>query len=136
MKIHILGICGAFMGSVAVLAKELGHDVSGSDSNVYPPMSTQLETQGIELMDGYLASHLSPVPDLIIVGNTVSRGNAAVEYLLDEGMNYQSGPQWLAEHVLENRHVLAVAGTHGKTTCSSMLACFASSLFNRPGMPS
>lgn len=133
MKIHILGICGTFMGSIAVLAKELGHEVSGSDSHVYPPMSTQLEAQGIELMEGYLASHLSPAPDMIIVGNTVSRGNAAVEYLLDGGMAYQSGPQWLAEHVLENRHVLAVAGTHGKTTCSSMLAWILEAAGRNPG---
>ncbi|MFT5131992.1 MAG: UDP-N-acetylmuramate: L-alanyl-gamma-D-glutamyl-meso-diaminopimelate ligase [Gammaproteobacteria bacterium] len=122
MKIHILGICGTFMGSIAVLAKQLGHEVSGSDANVYPPMSTQLQSQGIELMDGYLASHLSPAPDMIVVGNTVSRGNIAVEYLLNEGLPFQSGPEWLAQHVLKNRHVLAVAGTHGKTTTSSMLA--------------
>lgn len=110
MKIHILGICGTFMGSLAVLAKEMGHEVCGSDANVYPPMSTQLREQGIELMEGYSETHLSPAPDLVIVGNTLSRGNPAIEYLLNEGLRYQSGPQWLAEQVLHERHVLAVAG--------------------------
>lgn len=122
MHIHILGICGTFMGSLALLAKELGHRVTGSDANVYPPMSTQLEEQGIELMEGYSAAHLQPAPDLVVVGNALSRGNPAVEYLLDVGLPYVSGPQWLAEHVLQGRWVLAAAGTHGKTTTSSMLA--------------
>ena len=122
MHIHILGICGTFMGSLALLAKELGHRVTGSDANVYPPMSTQLEEQGIKLMEGYSATHLQPAPDLVVVGNALSRGNPAVEYLLDTGLPYVSGPQWLAEHVLQGRWVLAVAGTHGKTTTSSMLA--------------
>ena len=122
MHIHILGICGTFMGSLALLAKELGHRVTGSDANVYPPMSTQLEEQGIELMQGYHPEHLQPVPDLVVVGNALSRGNPAVEYMLDVGLPYVSGPQWLAEHVLQGRWVLAVAGTHGKTTTSSMLA--------------
>lgn len=122
MHIHILGICGTFMGSLAVLAKELGYKVTGSDANVYPPMSTQLEAQGIILQQGYLPEHLQPAPDLVIVGNALKRGIPAVEYMLNQNIPYTSGPQWLAEHVLQNRHVLAVAGTHGKTTTSSMLA--------------
>lgn len=122
MHIHILGICGTFMGSLAVLAKELGYQVTGSDEHVYPPMSTQLEAQGIVLQQGYLAEHLQPAPDLVVVGNAMKRGNPAIEYMLNKNMPYTSGPQWLAEHVLEKRHVLAVAGTHGKTTTSSMLA--------------
>ena len=122
MHIHILGICGTFMGSLAVLAKELGHRVTGSDANVYPPMSTQLEAQGIELMQGYAPEHLQPAPDLVVIGNALSRGNLAVEYVLNQGLPYVSGPQWLADHVLQGRWVLAVAGTHGKTTTSSMLA--------------
>ncbi|MDT4817850.1 UDP-N-acetylmuramate--L-alanyl-gamma-D-glutamyl-meso-2,6-diaminoheptandioate ligase [compost metagenome] len=122
MHIHILGICGTFMGSLAVLAKELGHRVTGSDANVYPPMSTQLEAQGIELMQGYDPAHLDPAPDLVVVGNALSRGNPAVEHVLNKGLPYVSGPQWLADHVLQGRWVLAVAGTHGKTTTSSMLA--------------
>lgn len=122
--IHILGICGTFMGSLALLAKELGYRVTGSDANVYPPMSTQLQEQGIELMQGYEPAHLQPAPDLVVIGNAMSRGNAAVEYVLERGLAYTSGPQWLAEHVLQqhNKWVLAVAGTHGKTTTSSMLA--------------
>ena len=122
MHIHILGICGTFMGSLAVLAKELGHRVTGSDANVYPPMSTQLEAQGIELMQGYEPAHLEPAPDLVVVGNAMSRGNPAVEYVLNKGLPYVSGPQWLADHVLQGRWVLGVAGTHGKTTTTSMLA--------------
>ena len=122
MHIHVLGICGTFMGSLAVLAKELGHRVTGSDANVYPPMSTQLEAQGIELMQGYAPDHLQPAPDLVVIGNALSRGNPAVEYVLNKGLPYVSGPQWLADHVLQGRWVLAVAGTHGKTTTSSMLA--------------
>lgn len=122
MHIHILGICGTFMGSLAVLAKELGHRVTGSDANVYPPMSTQLEAQGIELMQGYDPAHLQPAPDLVVVGNAMSRGNPAVEYVLNKGLPYVSGPQWLADHVLQGRWVMAVAGTHGKTSSSSMLA--------------
>lgn len=120
--IHILGICGTFMGSLAILAKQLGYRVTGSDANVYPPMSTQLEQQGIELMQGYLPEHLQPQPDLVVIGNALSRGNPAVEYVLNRGIPYVSGPQWLAEHVLQDKWVLAVAGTHGKTTTSSMLA--------------
>ena len=122
MHIHILGICGTFMGSLAVLAKALGHRVTGSDANVYPPMSTQLEAQGIELQQGYLPEHLEPAPDLVVIGNALSRGNPAVEYVLNKGLPYTSGPQWLADHVLQGRWVMAVAGTHGKTTTSSMLA--------------
>lgn len=121
MHIHILGICGTFMGSLAVLAKQLGYRVTGSDQNVYPPMSTQLESQGITLCQGYDPAHLQDSPDLVVIGNTCSRGNPAVEYVLDQGLPYCSGPQWLAEHVLHKRWVLAVAGTHGKTTTSSML---------------
>ncbi|MDX1722066.1 MAG: UDP-N-acetylmuramate:L-alanyl-gamma-D-glutamyl-meso-diaminopimelate ligase [Pseudomonas sp.] len=122
MHIHILGICGTFMGSLAVLAKELGHRVTGSDANVYPPMSTQLEAQGIELTQGYAAAQLDPAPDLVVIGNALSRGNPAVEYVLNQGLPYVSGPQWLADHVLQGRWVLAVAGTHGKTSSASMLA--------------
>jgi len=122
MHIHVLGIYGTFMGSLAVLAKELGHRVTGSDANVYPPMSTQLEAQGIELLQGYAPEHLQPAPDLVVIGNALSRGNPAVEYVLNKGLPYVSGPQWLADHVLQGRWVLAVAGTHGKTTTSSMLA--------------
>ncbi|WP_459207606.1 UDP-N-acetylmuramate:L-alanyl-gamma-D-glutamyl-meso-diaminopimelate ligase [Pseudomonas sp. MLB6B] len=122
MHIHILGICGTFMGSLAVLAKALGHRVTGSDANVYPPMSTQLQAQGIELTQGYDPAQLQPAPDLVVIGNAMSRGNPAVEYVLNKGLPYVSGPQWLADHVLQGRWVLAVAGTHGKTTTSSMLA--------------
>lgn len=122
MHLHILGICGTFMGSLALLARELGHTVTGSDQNVYPPMSTQLEAAGIALMQGYSASHLQPHPDLVIVGNAMKRGIEAVEYMLNEGLAYTSGPQFLADHVLQGRHVLGVAGTHGKTTTTTMLA--------------
>lgn len=122
MHIHILGICGTFMGGIALLARAMGHEVSGSDANVYPPMSIQLEEQGIRLMQGYDPAHLEPAPDCVVIGNAMSRGNPAVEYVLDKGLPYTSGPQWLAEHVLQGRWVLAVAGTHGKTTTSSILA--------------
>ncbi|PVZ65470.1 UDP-N-acetylmuramate:L-alanyl-gamma-D-glutamyl-meso-diaminopimelate ligase [Pelagibaculum spongiae] len=122
MRIHILGICGTFMGGLAVLAKQLGHEVSGSDAGVWPPMSTMLESQGIELMSGYKPEHLDPEPDLVIIGNALSRGNPAVEYVLERGIRYISGPQWLSETVLQKRWVLAVAGTHGKTTTSGMLS--------------
>jgi UDP-N-acetylmuramate: L-alanyl-gamma-D-glutamyl-meso-diaminopimelate ligase len=122
MHIHILGICGTFMGSLAVLAAQLGHKVTGSDANVYPPMSTQLEEQGITLQQGYDPSHLQPHPDLVIIGNAMSRGNPAVEYVLNRNIEYCSGPEWLRRHVLRDKWVLAVAGTHGKTTTSSMLA--------------
>lgn len=122
MHLHILGICGTFMGSLALLARELGHTVTGSDQNVYPPMSTQLESAGIALMQGYEASHLQPHPDLVIVGNAMKRGIPAVEYVLDQGLPYTSGPEFLARYILPNKHVLAVAGTHGKTTTTTMLA--------------
>ena len=110
------------MGGIALIARELGHKVTGSDAHVYPPMSTQLEAAGIELMEGYEASHLQPAPDAVVVGNAMSRGNPAVEYMLDQGLRYISGPQWLAENVLQDRWVVAVAGTHGKTTTAGMIA--------------
>ncbi|MDE2089679.1 MAG: UDP-N-acetylmuramate:L-alanyl-gamma-D-glutamyl-meso-diaminopimelate ligase [Gammaproteobacteria bacterium] len=122
MNIHILGICGTFMGGLALLAREAGHTVSGSDANVYPPMSTLLEAQGIRALQGYDPAHLDPAPDCVVIGNALSRGNPAVEYTLARGLPYTSGPQWLAEHVLRERWVLAVAGTHGKTTTASLLA--------------
>jgi UDP-N-acetylmuramate: L-alanyl-gamma-D-glutamyl-meso-diaminopimelate ligase len=122
MHLHILGVCGTFMGSLAQLARELGHRVTGSDENVYPPMSDQLRQAGIEIREGYAAEHLEPAPDLVVVGNALSRGNPAVEYMLDADLAYRSGPQWLSEYVLRGRHVLAVSGTHGKTTTASMLA--------------
>ncbi len=120
--IHILGICGTFMGGLALIARQLGYRVTGSDQNVYPPMSTQLEQQGIVLMQGYRAENLDPSPDVVVVGNAMSRGNPEVEAVLNKGLPYVSGPQWLAEHVLQNRWVLGVAGTHGKTTTSGMLS--------------
>jgi UDP-N-acetylmuramate: L-alanyl-gamma-D-glutamyl-meso-diaminopimelate ligase len=120
--LHILGICGTFMGGIALLARELGYRVTGSDASVYPPMSTQLQAAGIGLMEGYLPQHLQSAPDMVVVGNALSRGNPAVEYLLNAGLPYTSGPQWLAEHLLRDRWVLAVSGTHGKTTTASMLA--------------
>ena len=122
MHIHILGICGTFMGGVALLARAAGHKVTGCDANVYPPMSTQLEEQGIALSEGYDASQIDLAPDVFVVGNAVSRGNPLLEAILDRGLPYVSGPQWLAEHVLAGRWVLAVAGTHGKTTTTSLLA--------------
>ncbi|MGJ0486852.1 MAG: UDP-N-acetylmuramate:L-alanyl-gamma-D-glutamyl-meso-diaminopimelate ligase [Methylomicrobium sp.] len=122
MHIHILGICGTFMGGLAVIARQMGHQVTGSDQNVYPPMSTQLESQGIVLMEGYRAENIDPKPDLVIIGNALSRGNPEVEAVLNRGLNYVSGPEWLAKHVLQDRWVLGVAGTHGKTTTSSMLS--------------
>lgn len=122
MKIHILGICGTFMGGLAALARADGHEVTGSDQNVYPPMSTQLESLGIELFEGYDPKALDPAPDLVIVGNALSRGNPSVEYILNECIPFTSGPRWLGEHYLHQRRVLAVTGTHGKTTTSSMLA--------------
>jgi len=133
MKIHILGICGTFMGGIALIARALGHEVSGSDANVYPPMSSQLEAAGIRLSEGYDPSHLDPAPDQVVVGNAMSRGNPAVEYMLSRGLRYISGPQWLAENVLQDRWVLAVAGTHGKTTTSGMLAWILEFAGLRPG---
>jgi len=122
LHIHILGICGTFMGGLALIAREFGYTVSGSDQNVYPPMSTQLEQQGIRLMNGYRAENLDLKPDLVVIGNALSRGNPEVEAVLNRGLPYVSGPQWLAEHVLQHKWVLAVAGTHGKTTTTSMLS--------------
>lgn len=122
MHIHILGICGTFMGGIAKLAIEAGHQVSGSDQNVYPPMSTQLESLGIELIEGYDPIQLECQPDLVLIGNALSRGNRCVEAVLNQGIAYTSGPQWLHDHVLGGRWVLAVAGTHGKTTTASILA--------------
>jgi len=122
MHIHILGICGTFMGGVAALARAAGFKVTGCDDAVYPPMSTQLRELGIEIHEGFDAAQLDPEPDCIVVGNVVSRGNEAVEAMLNLGIPHTSGPRWLADNVLRNRHVLAVAGTHGKTTGASMLA--------------
>ncbi|MEM7764401.1 MAG: UDP-N-acetylmuramate:L-alanyl-gamma-D-glutamyl-meso-diaminopimelate ligase [Pseudomonadota bacterium] len=122
MHIHILGICGTFMGGIAALAKHAGHTVSGCDSNVYPPMSTQLASLGIELIDGWDVSQLALKPDLYLVGNVVSRGNPLMEAILDRRLPFTSGPQWLSENVLRGRQVIAVAGTHGKTTTSSLAA--------------
>ena len=124
MHIHILGICGTFMGGIAAIARQAGHRVTGCDANVYPPMSTQLESQGIELLEGYSPDQLlqfESMPDLFVIGNVVSRGNPLMEAILNQGLPYTSGPQWLGEQVLFGRHILAVAGTHGKTTTSAML---------------
>jgi UDP-N-acetylmuramate: L-alanyl-gamma-D-glutamyl-meso-diaminopimelate ligase len=133
MRLHILGICGTFMGGVAALGRELGLDIEGSDANVYPPMSTQLQALGIALKPGYAAEHLQPPPDRVVVGNAMVRGNPAVEYMLDEQLSYISGPQWLGETVLAGREVLAVAGTHGKTTTTSLLAHLLDSAGLAPG---
>jgi UDP-N-acetylmuramate: L-alanyl-gamma-D-glutamyl-meso-diaminopimelate ligase len=124
MHIHILGICGTFMGGIAAIARQAGHRVTGCDANVYPPMSTQLQAQGIELIEGFSPDQLSQfetMPDLFVIGNVVSRGNPLMEAILNQGLPYISGPQWLGEQVLYGKHVLAVAGTHGKTTTSAML---------------
>jgi len=121
MHIHILGICGTFMGSLAVIARELGHKVTGSDQGVYPPMSTQLEAQGIALTEGYRPENLESKPDLVLIGNAMSRGNPEVEAVLNRRIDYMSGPEWLAREVLRHRWVMAVAGTHGKTTTTAML---------------
>ncbi|MEY8878749.1 MAG: UDP-N-acetylmuramate:L-alanyl-gamma-D-glutamyl-meso-diaminopimelate ligase [Leptothrix sp. (in: b-proteobacteria)] len=133
MHIHILGICGTFMGGLAALAREAGHRVTGCDANVYPPMSDQLRALGIDLIEGYTRDQLTLQPDLFVIGNVVSRGNALMEAILDAGAPYTSGPQWLAEHVLAGRHVLAVAGTHGKTTTTSMLAWILEAAGLQPG---
>ena len=141
MHIHILGICGTFMGGVAALAREAGHKVTGCDAGVYPPMSDQLRALGIELIEGYDAGQVQLQPDMFVVGNVVSRARFAdgspkfplMEAILDQGLPYTSGPQWLAEHVLQGRHVLAVAGTHGKTTTTSMLAWILESAGLTPG---
>ncbi|MGL5410375.1 MAG: Mur ligase domain-containing protein, partial [Shewanella sp.] len=136
MHVHILGICGTFMGGLALLARAKGHRVTGSDANVYPPMSTQLEEQGIELIQGFDPAQLGAVgqyPDLVVIGNAMSRGNPCVEAVLNLGIPYTSGPQFLADHILPGRWVLAVAGTHGKTSTSSMLAWILAACGYEPG---
>jgi len=133
MKLHILGIAGTFMGGVAALARELGHAVEGSDANIYPPMSTQLEQLGIALQQGYAAGNIGADCDEIIVGNALSRGNPAVEHVLDAGLKYTSGAQWLSERVLPGRDTLAVAGTHGKTTTTTILAYLLQAAGREPG---
>src|SRR5580700_4795427 len=122
MHVHILGICGTFMGGIAAIARAAGHRVTGSDRNVYPPMSTQLQALGIELIEGYEPAQLDLNPDVVLVGNVMTRGMPVIEAMLDRGVKYTSGPEWLAEAVLRERWVLAVAGTHGKTSTTSMLA--------------
>jgi UDP-N-acetylmuramate: L-alanyl-gamma-D-glutamyl-meso-diaminopimelate ligase len=133
MHIHILGICGTFMAGIASLARALGHRVTGSDAEAYPPMSDQLASQGIEVMRGYAPAHLDPPPDWVVVGNALSRGNPALEYVLDQNLAYTSGPAWLAEQVLRGRWTMAVAGTHGKTTTASMLAWILEYAGHSPG---
>lgn len=133
MHVHILGICGTFMGGIAAIAQSLGHKVTGSDQNVYPPMSTQLESLGIALTQGYDPAQLADEPDVVIIGNAMSRGNPCVEYVLEKGLRYTSGPEWLKENVLRDAWVLAVAGTHGKTTTASMLAWLLEYAGLRPG---
>ena len=133
MHIHVLGICGTFMGGLAAIAREAGHRVTGCDANVYPPMSEQLRALGIELIEGWTPEQMALKPDLYVVGNVVTRGNALMEAIMDAGADYASGPQWLAEHVLRGRHVLAVAGTHGKTTTTAMLAWILERAGLRPG---
>ncbi|ASI89755.1 UDP-N-acetylmuramate:L-alanyl-gamma-D-glutamyl-meso-diaminopimelate ligase [Vibrio mediterranei] len=133
MHIHILGICGTFMGGAAVLAQQLGHRVTGSDANVYPPMSTLLESEGIEIIEGFDPAQLDPAPDLVVIGNAMSRGNPCVEYVLNHNLKYTSGPQWLQEFLLHDRWVLAVSGTHGKTTTSSMLSWILEDCGYQPG---
>ncbi len=133
MHIHILGICGTFMGGLAALAAEVGHKVTGCDAGVYPPMSDQLRALGIDLIEGFGAEQLALKPDVFVIGNVVTRGNALMEALLNDGARYTSGPQWLAEHVLQGRHVLAVAGTHGKTTTTAMLTWVLEQAGQAPG---
>jgi len=133
MHLHILGICGTFMGGIAAIAREAGHRVTGCDANVYPPMSDQLRALGIELIEGFSADQLSLKPDVYVIGNVVTRGNPLMEAILDAGAPYISGPQWLAEAVLRERHVLAVAGTHGKTGTTSMLAWILEQAGLQPG---
>ena len=133
VHLHILGICGTFMGGIAAIAQQAGHRVTGCDANVYPPMSDQLRALGIELIEGYGADQIALAPDLWVIGNVVTRGNPLMETILDRGDRYQSGPQWLAEQILVSKWVLAVAGTHGKTTTSSMLAWILECAGRRPG---
>ena len=133
MHVHVLGICGTFMGGLAAIAREAGHRVTGCDAGVYPPMSEQLRALGIELIEGWSPTQLELKPDLFVVGNVVSRGNPLIEAILDAGADYASGPQWLAEHALRGRHVLAVAGTHGKTTTTAMLAWILEAASLAPG---
>ncbi|QSX33088.1 UDP-N-acetylmuramate:L-alanyl-gamma-D-glutamyl-meso-diaminopimelate ligase [Shewanella avicenniae] len=133
MHVHILGICGTFMGGLALLARAMGHKVTGSDANVYPPMSTQLEQQGIALIQGFDPAQLEPAPDLVVIGNAMSRGNPCVEAVLEQGMRYTSGPQFLHDHILPERWVLAVSGTHGKTSTASMLAWILEDCGYQPG---
>ncbi len=133
MHVHILGICGSFMGGIAAIAKSLGHKVTGSDNNVYPPMSTQLEALGIELTEGYDESQFNPVPDMVVIGNAMSRGNPAVEYVLNRNLPYTSGPQWLLDNLLKDRWVIGVSGTHGKTTTTSMVGWILESAGLNPG---
>ena len=133
MHIHILGICGTFMGSLAILARSQGHKVTGSDQNVYPPMSSLLTEQGIDLIQGYDPAQLEPRPDIVVIGNAMKRGNPCVEAVLNQGIPYTSGPQWLHDHVLPERWVLAVAGTHGKTTTAGMLAWILEDCGYQPG---
>ena len=133
MHIHILGACGTFMGGLALLAKRAGHNVTGQDRRTYPPMSTQLAAEGIELFEGYDSGHLDPATDLVLIGNALSRGNPAVEQVLNSGIPYTSGPRWLGENYLQNKTVLAVAGTHGKTSTASMLAWILEQGGRRPG---
>ena len=133
MHVHILGICGTFMGGIAALAQAAGHRVTGSDANVYPPMSTQLEALGVGLIEGYDPAQLDLDPDVVVVGNVMSRGRPIVERLLDSGLPYTSGPEWLAREVLQGRHVIAVAGTHGKTTTTSLVAWILEHAGLKPG---
>ena len=134
MRLHILGICGTFMGGLAKIAREAGHEVTGCDAQVYPPMSDQLRELGIGLHEGYDAEQLDRYPaDLYVVGNAMTRGKPVVEEILNRGLPYVSGPQWLAENVLQGKWVLAVAGTHGKTTTSSMLAWILANAGLNPG---
>ena len=133
MHLHILGICGTFMGGLAAIAREAGHRVTGCDANVYPPMSDQLRALGITLIEGFDADQLKLDADVYVIGNVVKRGNPLMEAILDAGATYISGPQWLAENVLQGRHVLAVAGTHGKTTTTSMLAWMLEKAGLQPG---
>ncbi|WKS80837.1 UDP-N-acetylmuramate:L-alanyl-gamma-D-glutamyl-meso-diaminopimelate ligase [Edwardsiella tarda] len=133
MRIHILGVCGTFMGGLALLARQLGHEVTGSDANVYPPMSTLLQQQGITLLEGYDPAHLDPQPDLVIIGNAMARGNPCVEAILERNIPYVSGPQWLHDEVLSHRWVIAVAGTHGKTTTAGMVNWILEACGYQPG---